>query len=354
MNQDRYIRQILLDQFGAKAQRRLEVSHVVVIGCGGLGSIVAPYLAGAGVGKITLVDGDTPQLSNLHRQVFFTKEDQLTKAEHLAKHISALNDEIEVRACSMMVSKANVEEIIEDADMVVECTDQIQVKYLINDYCHIEGVPLVYGAIHKYSGYVSTFFNDSDEGIHLRDIFPEPNNDIPTCSEVGVMGTLAGLIGMLQANEVIKYISQVGQTLGGRLLTYDVLTNEQMILKLKKNFHQEMEHLYYSNLYQPPEVCSSSDVTWDDIMSQRSAYDLISILPEHEHIHIDDHVINIPITGIDPSKWKTQRDRTQALYCHTGKLSMMIVEKIKKLHPSAQIVSIAGGVARWQDSVLGK
>ena len=205
MSNERYIRQTTLEELGVEGQEKLNAAHAVVIGCGGLGSIAAPYLAGAGVGEITLVDGDVPHISNLHRQVFFSEnQNQISKSEALADHIINLNSDIKVNAISEMLSNENVEGIIQNADIVLECTDDIITKYLVNDACHLAGIPMVYGAIYKYDGYVSFFENASIESIHLRDIFPEPDLDLLTCSQVGVLNTIAGLIGLLQANEAIK------------------------------------------------------------------------------------------------------------------------------------------------------
>ena len=198
---ERYNRQIILDQIGEAGQKKLLQSSVTIIGCGGLGSIIAPYLAGAGVGKLILVDRDKPHISNLHRQIVFKENETQSKARALGQFISAFNAEVNVAVIEEMLEKKNVSEIIPHSyeGIVVECTDDMVTKYLLNDYCHINKIPLVYGAIHKYEGYVSLFKNESQEDIHLRDIFPEINTEIPNCSEVGVMNTIAGIIGILQA-----------------------------------------------------------------------------------------------------------------------------------------------------------
>ena len=345
MNQNRYIRQTLLDAIGENGQSKLLQAHVVVVGCGGLGSIAAPYLAGAGIGKLTLVDGDIPHISNLHRQVFFDSHPtDLSKSEALGKHIRELNPEIEVYVVSKMISKDSIDAYMKSADIVLECTDNIHVKYLVNDYCAKEGIPMVYGAIHKYDGYVSFFENEDIGSIHLRDIFPEPNVDIPSCSEVGVMGTLAGVIGLMQANETIKYISGAGKCLTGKLLTYNILDNEQLKLKLKKTYTQDINAVFQSNTYIQESVCASYEINLSDLMKNRSEYELISILEDYEHQDIDDHVKRMPLNEFDLHKWKAISDKVHVFYCQSGARSGALTNAILSQYPNSKVLSLAEGL----------
>lgn len=345
MAEDRYIRQTLLDQIGEQGQQKLSNAHIVVIGCGGLGSIAAPYLAGAGIGKLTLVDGDHPNVSNLHRQVFFDEASmQKTKSRVLGDHIQKLNPTIEVLVVEQMITKKNIEKITQDATLVLECTDNIQTKYLVNDFCNINHVVLVYGAIHKYDGYVSLFENVSEKSIHLRDIFAVPNEDIPTCSEVGVMGTLAGLIGILQANEAIKYITGAGVTLKGKLLTYNILDNTQMNLKLKKSYASNVASIYQVSSYHSKSDCDITEITLADLQSNRSQYELISILEDYEHQDIDNDVEHIPLSTIHPEELVDDLEGPTVFYCTTGKRSAVLVRMMKAIDSEVEIFSLKGGV----------
>ena len=347
MQNERYIRQTLLDQIGESGQKKLSIAHIVVIGCGGLGSIAAPYLAGAGVGKITLVDADKPHVSNLHRQVFFDVSSMTqTKSQALADHIKSLNPTIEVIVKEQMVAKKNIEEIINGATVVLECTDNIQTKYLVNDYCHIHNIPLVYGAIHKYDGYVSLFANVDKESIHLRDIFATPNEDIPTCSEVGVMGALAGLIGLMQANEAIKYITDAGQVLIDQLLTYNILDNTQMKLKLKKSYKNDVSAIYQVSSYQSKSTCDITEITLEELQSNRSKYDLISILEDYEHKDIDDDVEHIPLSTIHPEELVEDLEGPTVFYCTTGKRSTVLVRMLKAIDAEVEVYSLKGGLKK--------
>lgn len=347
MSDDRYIRQTLLDQIGESGQNKLSQAHVVVIGCGGLGSIAAPYLAGAGVAKLTLVDADYPDISNLHRQVFFDESSmEKTKSQALADHLYGLNPNIEVVVIEQMVAKKNIEEIVEGATVVLECTDDIQTKYLVNDYCHIHNIPLVYGAIHKYDGYVSLFENKDEESIHLRDVFAVPNEDIPTCSEVGVMGTLAGLIGLMQANEAIKYITEAGQSLASQLLTYNILDNTQIKLKLKKSYKSNVSAIYQVSSYVSKTSCDLTEISLSELQSNRSKYELISILEDYEHQDIDDEVEHMPLSTIHPEELVDDLEGPTVFYCTTGKRSAVLVRMMKAIDSEIEVFSLKDGLKK--------
>ena len=344
MNKDRYIRQTLLDAIGDGGQDKLISAHVVVVGCGGLGSIAAPYLAGAGIGKLTLIDGDIPHVSNLHRQVFFDSEpSELSKAQALANHIQRLNPEVKLEVISQMLSKDRIHGLISHADVVLECTDNIHVKYMVNDYCAIHNIPMVYGAIHKYDGYVSFFENKDSNSIHLRDVFEEPNEDIPSCSEVGVMGTLAGVIGLMQANEAIKYISGAGQCLVGTLLTYNILNNDQMKLRLKKTYTKDLEVVFENSSYISEQVCAIYEITLEEVLKRREEFDLISILEDHEHESIDAGVLHTPLSQLDSKSWQSANKPT-VFYCMSGVRSGKLVNEILSQHPNEEVLSLAGGL----------
>ena len=344
MDNSRYIRQTLLDRIGEHGQEKLINSCVAVVGCGGLGSIAAPYLAGAGVGHLILIDGDIPDISNLHRQVFFSEETtQKTKSTLLAEHINSLNSDVKVTVFDQMIFKSNISEFLTGADIVLECTDNIQAKYLVNDYCHLNNIPVSYGAIYKYDGYVSFFENVDFNSIHLRDIFPVPNDDIPSCSDVGVLGTLAGLIGILQANEVIKYITKAGDTLIGKLLSYDILTNNQMKLKLKKSWRDDIATVFESSIYSMAISCDIPEVTLYEVSKNRDEYELISILEDDEHNSIDNQVTRQPLSLFDLQNWKPISDKKQIFYCMSGKRSRSIVQKLID-NGTTNVYSLIGGL----------
>lgn|GEM_PF-75846 len=318
-------------------------AHAVVIGCGGLGSIVAPFLAGAGFGKITLVDSDAPDITNLHRQVFYSERESGTKSQALANHIDKLNSEVEVVVIEQMLTKKNIKSIINNNCIVLECTDDMMTKYLVNDYCHLNGIPMVYGAIYKFDGYVSLFENVSQESIHLRDAFPEPNLEVPSCSDVGVLNTIAGIIGLLQANEAIKYVLEVGQTLSGQLLTYNVLTNDQFKLKLKKNWHQDLESVYSNTSYHSISCINVPEISIEVLRENKVNYNVISILEDEEHESIFDDVVRKPLSIFLTDDFKGVNKPT-VFYCMSGKRSSLLVDKLLAGNADLNIYSLKGGL----------
>ena len=343
MNQNRYIRQTLLSQIGNLGQEKLGKAKIAIVGCGGLGSIAAPYLAGAGVGTLLLIDHDTIDITNLHRQVFYSESDKDYKSNSLANHINALNSDVDTLVYTEMLTKKNIDFLLNDVDIVLECTDNIQTKYLVNDYCHINKIPMVYGAIYKYDGYISLFANQSNVDIHLRDIFADPNDNIPSCAEVGVINTVAGLIGMLQANEAIKYLTNAGVTLQGHLISYNILSNDQMKLKLKKNYLKDMVVLYSESDYHANNNCAVSELSISMLMSDRSNYQLISILEYDEHISIDDEVVHIPLSTIDIEVYEPPQKPT-VFYCMSGRRSSVLVKQLLERNSSLNIFTLSGGL----------
>ena len=225
---DRYSRHLRLPQVGLEGQRRLEASTVLVLGAGGLGSPSAFYLAAAGVGRLRLVDDDVVDRSNLQRQVLHAEARiGLPKVESATVALSALNPRTQVEAIRERATAANVERLLEGVDVVLDGADNFAVRYLLNDACVKLGKPLVYGAVHRFEGQASVF----DAGRHrgeapcYRCLFPEPPppEAAPNCAEAGVLGVLPGVIGLLQATEVVKLLLGLGEPLRGRLLHFDAL-----------------------------------------------------------------------------------------------------------------------------------
>ena len=225
---ERYARHLRLPEIGARGQRRLEAASVVVVGAGGLGSPAAFYLAAAGVGQLRLVDDDAVDRSNLQRQILHVDADiGVSKVESAQTRLSALNPRVAVEPVAERLGSANVERLIADADVVIDGGDNFPVRYLLNDACIHLRKPLVYGAVHRFEGQVSVFDAGRQRGRApcYRCLFPEPPppEAAPNCSEVGVLGVLPGVVGMLQATEALKLLLHIGEPLAGRLLHFDAL-----------------------------------------------------------------------------------------------------------------------------------
>ncbi|KOS05132.1 thiamine biosynthesis protein ThiF [Flavobacterium akiainvivens] len=225
---ERYARHYSLKGFGTTGQQKLAAARVLVIGAGGLGCPVLQYLASVGVGDIGIADHDTVSLSNLQRQVLFSAEDiGKPKAGIAAARLKALNPEISITTINGAITTANALEIITEYDVIVDCTDNFATRYLVNDACVLLDKPLVFGAISQYEGQVSVFNMPNQKGdtINYRHLFATPPNplEVQDCNEAGVLGVLPGIIGTLQATEVIKIITGIGEVLAGKLLTFNLL-----------------------------------------------------------------------------------------------------------------------------------
>lgn len=229
----RYKRHLVLRDVGAQGQQRLKAARVLVIGAGGLGSPVLLYLAAAGVGTLGIIDDDTVSIDNLQRQVLHdTPSAGLPKVESAAQAIARLNPHVTVEAHNDRITAANAIEVISRYDMVADGSDNFATRYLVADACYFAKKPLIYAALGSLDGYVSVFkpFALKADGTpypSLRCIFPEapPAGLVANCSEVGVLGPVAGVIGTLQATETVKEILGLGDSLAGRLLIYDALAS---------------------------------------------------------------------------------------------------------------------------------
>lgn len=233
----RYSRHLLLDGFGIEGQQRLMDARVLIVGMGGLGSPIALYLAAAGVGTLGLVDGDTVSLTNLQRQIIHgTPDVGRSKVDSAAESIIRVNPEVKVEKHELFLNEDNALDIIRDYDFVVEGSDNFSAKYLVNDACVMLGKPFCIGGINRYAGQVMTHRPGT---ACYRCLFPEPpaREDVETCAMVGVLGTIAGMLGTVQATEVVKCIAGVGVPLYNQLLTFDALTMQWDKLQFQRNEH---------------------------------------------------------------------------------------------------------------------
>lgn len=226
---ERYARHIVLADIGGPGQQKLKNARVAVIGVGGLGSPALQYLAAAGVGTLRLIDGDTVSLSNLQRQIIHdTDQVGVLKVESAAKALARINPHVAIEPVAARFEPGNAGELIDRADVVLDCTDNFAARYLISDQCFHGRKPLITGAVGQFDGSITTLkpFETAADGTPnptWRCLFPEPPPDglLPTCAEAGVLGALVGVIGAMQALEAIKEIVGIGESLVGRLLLYD-------------------------------------------------------------------------------------------------------------------------------------
>ena len=261
---NRYNRQIILPEIGEEGQYKLLKSRVLVIGAGGLGAAILPYLAGAGIGEIGIVDDDIIEVSNLHRQVIYkTSAVGKSKAEESKQMISELNPLVKVNAISEKLSGKNAISLFENYDIIVDATDNIAIKYIINDACLVTNKPMVYGSIFRFQGQVSVF--NYQNGPTYRCLYPDENNNALNCEDAGVIGISVGIIGMLQANEVLKMILGIGEVLSGKILVYNILNNEQQKYDFDKSDFQSISRELFEEKYNKSEV---EEISFESVLDE--------------------------------------------------------------------------------------
>ena len=233
---ERYSRHIILEQVGGAGQEKILSSKVLIIGAGGLGAPAGLYLAAAGVGTIGIVDSDKVDLSNLQRQIIHhTSDVGVEKVKSAENKMRAINPDITIQTYQTRLSAENISDIIHQYDFVIDGTDNFPAKFLVNDACYFNKIPFSHAGILRFNGQLITVL--PGETTCYRCIFnsPPPANAVPSCSQAGVLGVLAGVIGSLQATEAIKYLLGIGDLLTNTLLTYDALTMEVRKVRLNRN-----------------------------------------------------------------------------------------------------------------------
>ncbi|OAV44968.1 HesA/MoeB/ThiF family protein [Lewinella sp. 4G2] len=335
----RFVRQTVLPGVGQAGQEKLGKSHVLIVGCGGLGSPAAVYLAGAGVGRLTLVDGDRISLSNLHRQVFYREDDPRYKVEALAEYCRSLHLGTRVSAQKTYLDAGNVKALIEAADIVLDCCDDAATKHLLSDACHTLRTPLVYGAAQGFSGYLCLFPNDVKDAPHLRDLYPEPDPTLPDCATTGVLGTAVATIGLQQATTALTYLIGLPGVPTNTLITYDALTHRQHRLQVPKTYVKDVP---------PPfrNVTSRrAELETDDFDLSRYTK-VFTMLDEQREPEPDEGVIRL--TKRNPFGQcveQMKEDGEYLLYCNSGKLSLMLAAQLQKAGYRA--LSLRGGLVAF-------
>ena len=234
---DRYSRQMILKKIGIIGQKKLLKSRVLIVGAGGLGSPISIYLTALGIGKIGIIDYDKVEISNLSRQIIFTNNDINKKKSSTAiNRLKKINPNIKFKSFEKKLSGKNIHNIAKDFDLIVDGSDNFRTRFLINDYCLLKKKILVSGAISKFEGQIYTFNFSKKKSPCLKCFIPEmPNNpDIDNCEHEGIIGTLGGIVGSIQANEVVKEILQIGESLCGYILIIDALKLTFRKVKLNK------------------------------------------------------------------------------------------------------------------------
>lgn len=332
MNTERYQRQLVLPDFGAAGQQRLSQAKILIIGAGGLGVPVMQYLAGMGVGNMTIMDADVVSLSNLQRQVLYVTEDVgKLKVEVAKTKLQQLNPEISISIIPEMLAKENAAENIASVDLVIDCTDSIEARYLINDACVEAGIPFIYGALYRHEGHVSVF--NYQGNVSYRDVYPDDSAKVENCNEIGVLGVLPGMIGTYQAMEAVKVIANIGTPLSGKLLVVDALSSEHHVFELVKNPAAD---------YAPtkPQL-EEKWLAWNELEKMDLAnYQLVDVRveAEFEQYH-DERFENVPMLNIPSFK----PDKNVILVCNKGVTTRQASAILKTGYPDTEVYQMKGG-----------
>lgn len=360
MNTDKektFIRQTTLPEIGEIGQEKLNKSKIAIIGCGGLGSVAAVYLAASGIGQLHLIDYDTIDLSNLHRQVFY-RRDQVgkSKAKILAAYIREISPYVEVSFTEEPITKSNINEHLKAFSLIVDCTDSLATKYLMNDYCVLQKKTLVYGSLYKHDGYVSVFnakFKDK-WSAHLRDAFPSmPQKHVPNCSEIGTLNPIVGIIGLMQANEVIKLITETGKPLINKILIYNSMENSQFLMKILPGFPLKgVEAIFNNNEYFDAR-CQIQDesllIDAEELKNRIHDENLkiISVIENQSVSYPFPIDLRMPLSSLDPSKLESFKEDKIVVICQKGISSYTATEQIKKKFPHLLVYSLKNGIDQY-------
>lgn len=365
----RYSRHIIIPDFNIEGQKKLKSAKVLVVGCGGLGAPLLSYLVAAGVGTLGLVDFDTVDESNLHRQILFTLEDVgKPKVEAAARRLSSQNPHVALHTFQERLRPENILEIARNYDIVADGTDNFPTRYLVNDACVILNKTNVYASIYRFEGQVSVFNYlqpDNKRGPNYRDLYPTPPppGQVPSCAEGGVLGVLPGIIGSLQANEVIKVITGLGKPLAGELFIFDTLSFESRKLKFKKNPDNplrdktgiDLQQTDYEAFcgYQAENSESISEISVHEFKAMRERQDDHLLLDvrepyEYEIANLDGKLI--PLSEIE-SHWQIiPKDKPVIVHCRSGQRSQRAIKMLAQ-KGFKNLLNLQGGILAWAEEI---
>lgn len=341
----RYKRQIILPELGIAGQQKLKNARVLMVGAGGLGCPVLQYLVAAGVGFIGVVDDDTVDETNLHRQILYSAGDiGKNKAQVALEKLSVLNPHVKFSAYPVRLSMQNADQLFRAYDLVIDGSDNFPTRYLVNDTCAALNLPLVFGSLFKFEGQVSVF--NYHGGPDYRSIFPDPPgiDEVPNCAEIGVIGVLPGIIGTYMANEAIKVICEMGEVLSGKLLCINALDGTSNIFKITNSSGSEQNR----HSIQAGTINNTGDeITAEELIHlQNNKAEEVYLVDVRENYEFEDHNlggVNIPLYELQDRINELPEDMTIVFYCQTGQRSKMAVQLLKEIF-KAKVYSLKGGM----------
>jgi adenylyltransferase/sulfurtransferase len=365
----RYSRHLILPEVGMEGQQKLKAAKVLCVGTGGLGSPMALYLAAAGIGTLGLVDFDVVDASNLQRQIIHsTKDIGRKKLDSAEEKLTALNPALKVVKHETMLSSANALEILKDYDVVADGTDNFPTRYLVNDACVLTGKPNVYGSIFRFEGQASVFA--TEDGPCYRCLYPEPPPPglVPSCAEGGVLGILPGLVGVIQATEVIKLILGKGDTLIGRLLLVDALNMRFRELKLRKNpecpvcgpnptVTKLIDYEQFCGIIPAAQETNLKNgipqITVKELKARLDAGEDVQLIDVREPYEAQIAQIGgrlIPKGDVPNRLAEIDRNREVVVHCKSGGRSQQIAKFLKQAGYE-RVANVAGGITAWSNEI---
>ena len=361
---ERYSRHLIIPEFNIAGQQKLKKASVLVIGSGGLGSPLLLYLAAAGVGHLGIVDFDVVDESNLQRQVLFTVEDLgKPKVEVARKRLLALNPHINIQVYKQAFTAENAFKISEGYDIIADGTDNFPTRYLTNDLCVLTGKTNVYASIFRYEGQVSVFNHleeSGERGPNYRDLYPKPPPPglVPSCAEGGVLGVLPGIIGSLQANEVIKIITGVGTPLSARLFLFDAASFTTRTLKIRKRPDVKIESLIDYNQFcgvvSPKQEKSIKEISVKELkswMDSKKDFQLVDVRKTFEAEIASLGGDLIPLGQILDYQAQISLSKPVVFYCRSGMRSAQAITSLQENGKFDNLINLKGGILAWADEI---
>jgi adenylyltransferase/sulfurtransferase len=366
---ERYNRHIIIPEFGLAGQQKLKAAKVLVVGSGGLGSPVLLYLAAAGVGTIGIVDFDVVDDSNLQRQVLFgVNEIGKSKVEAAKARLQALNPHIEFVLYNTQLTSHNALDIIKDYDVVADGTDNFPTRYLVNDACVLLGKPNVYASIFQFEGQVSVFNYqqaNGEYGPNYRDLYPTPPPPglVPSCAEGGVLGVLPGIIGSLQALEVIKVITGIGEPLVGRFYIFDALNFESRTFNISRRDDNPLngKNPTITQLIDYEQFCGVKAVEKPvkeitpkelyELQVKGDRFQLIDVREPYEYDIVNIGAELIPLATVAEQADKFNKDMPVIVHCKMGGRSAKAIRELEEKFGFTNLYNLKGGILAYIDEV---
>ncbi len=374
---ERYSRHIIIPEFNIEGQKKLKNAKVLVIGTGGLGAPLLLYLTAAGVGTIGIVDMDVVDDSNLQRQVLFTVNDVgKSKVEVAAERLKLLNPHVNFITYNTQFHSSNAFEILKDYDVVADGTDNFPTRYLVNDASVLLGKTNVYGSIFRFDGQVTVFnyqYENGERGPNYRDLYPEPPPPglVPSCAEGGVLGVLPGIVGSMQASEVIKVITGVGEPLIGRLFTYDALNFETRILRFKKDKHNPIsgenptlteliDYEQFCGIVKEPAHSETQKINnvkeisvqeLKELIDSNADFQLIDVREDYEYEIANLNGELIPLGTVMQNTDKISKEKQVVVHCRSGKRSADAIRVLEERFGFDNLYNLKGGILAYADEV---